>query len=94
MIIDTNLTLNNIIVDGVLKFDQTKDLTLSAHNIWIRGGTMKIGESTANLFAKFLTITLVASADTLKVDNNLNALSQTIVVTGSFFAYGSLPSTF
>lgn len=43
IVIDQNITVGTLIIDGYVSVDCTKQITINAINIWVRGGEFHIG---------------------------------------------------
>lgn len=86
-------TINYLEINGDVYIDDTLDLTISAKNIWIKGGSLNAGSASAPLNHS-LTITLNGEKTDvgLTVDPGLTG-NKMLVVTGELYLYGKAPAT-
>lgn len=86
-------TINYLEINGDVYIDDTLNLTISANNIWIKGGSLNAGSSSAPLNHS-LTITLNGNKEDvgLTVDPGLTG-NKMFVVTGELYLYGKAPAT-
>ena len=86
-------TINYLEINGDVYIDDTIDLSITANNIWIKGGSLNAGTSSAPLNHS-LTITLNGNKEDvgLTVDPGLTG-NKMLVVTGELYLYGKPPAT-
>jgi hypothetical protein len=86
-------TINYLEINGDVYIDDTLNLTISANNIWIKGGSLNAGSSSAPLNHS-LTITLNGNKEDvgLTVDPGLTG-NKMFVITGELYLYGKAPAT-
>jgi hypothetical protein len=92
LVIDQDINVGTLTIYGAVSVDCTKDITITATNIWIRSGTFTAGSAGTPCAAK-ITFSFIGSPESPQVvlDNTLPPASKTIVVTGSLQLYGLAP---
>ena len=81
--------LGKLEVRGRLEFDSTKDITLKAKSIWLRGGEIRIGTSTAR-YEKNALIELQGGKfdEVLSFSNTVEAGNKILASNGNITMYG------
>ena len=85
--------IGRLIVDGDLVVDDSIDVNLTANSIWIRAGSLTVGNSTNPFTHKFdiqINGNSLSPADSI---DPLVTVNKYLVVTGSLALYGAKPSS-
>ncbi|KAL4484574.1 hypothetical protein ABPG74_019751 [Tetrahymena malaccensis] len=98
VIVDQDITqFTQIIVEGNLRVDPTKNVNVQANGMWLRGGMfIAEGSTPGTPFTNSLTITLTGNRDQptqFQVDSQIDVGNKVILNTGNFTLLGNPPAT-
>ena len=85
--------IGKLIVDGDLVVEDVNDVNITAESVFIRGGSLTVGNSSSPFTHKF---TIQVNGDAMSKYEDVDALvsaNKFLVVTGSLVMYGVKPTT-
>ena len=85
--------LGTVKINGILKFDATRDNKFEAHYIWINQGSLEVGKSNLPFTKKANIILHGNKEDSYMVIDPDASGNKMLAVTGSLELYGKVPST-